>query len=64
MLTLPKERVKNKHEHTLPLTQLALSIIDTVPERVGRDHLFGDRSDVGFTKWGTGKADLDDRLKR
>jgi integrase len=61
-LTLPKERVKNKHEHKLPLTPLALSIIDMVHERVDRDHLFGDRSDLGFTKWSTGKNELDVRL--
>ncbi len=62
VLTLPKERVKNNHEHKLPLMQLALSIIGTVRERVGRDHLFGDSSDAGFTNWSKGKADLDERL--
>lgn len=61
-LTLPKERVKNNHAHKLPLTELALSIIRNVPQVVGRDHLFGDRSGVGFTKWSADKADLDDRL--
>jgi integrase len=61
-LTLPKERVKNKHAHTLPLTETALSIIGTIPERVGRDHLFGDRSKTGFTGWDAAKADLDKRL--
>jgi integrase len=62
VLTLPAERVKNKHKHQLPLMPLALSIINMVPERVGRDHLFGDRSDVGFTHWSARKADLDKRL--
>ncbi len=62
VLTLPKERVKNNHDHKLPLMQLALSIIGTVHERVGRDHLFGDSSDAGFTNWSKGKADLDKRL--
>jgi integrase len=62
VLTLPATRVKNKHEHKLPLLPMALSIIGAVPERVGRDHLFGDRSDVGFTHWSARKADLDGRL--
>jgi integrase len=61
-LTLPKERVKNNHELRLPLTQMARSIIEMVLERVGRDHLFGDRSDMGFTYWTKGKDALDARL--
>jgi len=61
-ITLPKERVKNNHEHVLPLTPLALAIIDSVPEQVGRNHLFGDRSVTGFTLWYAAKHDLDDRL--
>src|SRR5262249_20268222 len=62
-ITLPKERVKNNHEHILPLTPLALAIIDSVPEVVGRKHLFGDRSTTGFTMWYEGKHnDLDHRL--
>lgn len=61
-LTLPKERVKNKHEHTLPLTPLALSIFNSVPERIGPDHVFGNRSDVGFTRWDAAKDDLESRL--
>jgi len=63
-ITLPKERVKNKHEHVLPITPLAMQIIKSVPERAGRDHLFGDRSTTGFTGWGAAKNDLDDRLNK
>ena len=61
-LILPPERVKNNHKHELPLTALALSIIGTVPERVGRDHLFGDRSGKGFTRWSVAKDALDKRV--
>jgi integrase len=60
--TLPAERVKNNHAHTLPLLPLAQAIIAPVTERAGRDHLFGDRSVNGFTGWGAAKNDLDDRL--
>jgi integrase len=59
--SLPSERVKNGRQHTLPLTPLALSIIESVPRRVGRDHLFGIRSDSGLSYWHQ-KAELDQRL--
>jgi integrase len=60
-LRLPPERTKNKRPHVLPLPQMALDIIATVPRMVGRDHLFGERSDLGFTQWGA-KRELDERL--
>ena len=63
LLKLPAARVKNKHAHRLPLMPLALSIIGTVHQRDGRDHLFGERSrTAGFTGWARAKADLDERL--
>jgi integrase len=62
--TLPAERVKNNHAHTLPLLPLAQAIIAAVTERAGRDHLFGERSVSGFTGWGAAKNDLDERLDK
>jgi integrase len=53
--------VKNARQHTLPLTPLAISIIQSVPRRIGRDHLFGTRSDDGLSHWHQ-KAALDQRL--
>jgi integrase len=61
-ITLPAERVKNRHKITLPLTPLALSLIGSIPERVGRNHLFCSRSEVGFTRWDGCKEKLDARL--
>jgi integrase len=58
---IPAERVKNGRQHTLPLTSLAISIIESVPRRVGRDHLFGTRSDGGLSHWHA-KAELDQRV--
>jgi integrase len=58
---IPAERVKNGRQHTLPLTPLAISIIESVPRRVGRGHLFGTRSDGGLSHWHA-KAELDQRL--
>src|SRR5215472_19071887 len=60
--SLPKERAKNKRALLLPLPPLALSIIRSVPERVGRDQLFGERAASGFTHWGEAKQALDVRL--
>jgi integrase len=58
---IPAERVKNGRQHALPLTPFAISIIESVPRRVGRDHLFGTRSDGGLSHWHA-KAELDQRL--
>jgi integrase len=60
--SLPKERAKNKRALLLPLPPLALSIIKSVPERVGRDQLFGERAASGFTHWSEAKQELDARL--
>jgi integrase len=62
LLSLPGERVKNGHAHTLPLTPLALAIIGSVHQRIDRSFLFADRSNVGFTDWSGAKRDLDARL--
>jgi integrase len=60
--TIPGSRTKNHRTHTLPLSALALSIIDSVPQRVGREHLFGNSSVSGFSLWSRGKVHLDERL--
>jgi integrase len=60
--SLPPERTKNSRAHMLPLMPLALKIIQSVPERGARDHLFGSRSSGGFSDWGHARADLDQHL--
>jgi integrase len=49
-VTLPPERTKNGREHVLPLSPLALAIIEKVEKVAGRDFLFGKRA-TGFTAW-------------
>jgi integrase len=49
-ISLPPERCKNGRAHKLTLPPMAMEIIRSVPQRVGRDHLFGDRAN-GFTSW-------------
>ena len=58
--TLPKERSKNRREHTLPITPAMRSILETVPQRVGHEYLFGLKA--GFTNWSLYKRVLDERL--
>jgi integrase len=58
--TLPAERSKNHHAHTIALPLAAIEIINAVP-RTERDHLFGERS-AGFVTWSRGKKALDLRL--
>jgi integrase len=60
--TIPSMRSKNKREHSLPLGSLALDVIRSVPQVVGRDLLFGARTDRGFTSWAEHKRTLDARL--
>jgi integrase len=59
--TIPAARAKNKREHQLPLGTLALDVIRSVPQIVGRDVLFGARA-RGFTGYAEGKRALDARL--
>jgi integrase len=58
--TLPRERAKSGKTHTLPVTPLMQSIIESVPRRDRFDILFGYRH--GFTGWSIGKRVLDKRL--
>jgi integrase len=60
-LSLPKQRVKNGHPHVVPLTPLAVEIIESV-HRTDRDQLFGQRSERGFAHWAKCKLNLDLRL--
>ena len=46
----PGKRTKNGRPHTLTLPKMAMNIIKSVPHRVHREYLFGERS-VGFRSW-------------
>jgi integrase len=58
---LQEQRSKNGRAHELPLMPMALDIIKDVPRLVSRDHLFGARSNDGFTGWDDQKEALDER---
>jgi integrase len=62
IFTIPASRSKNNREHALPLMPAALAIIRSIPQRVSRPQLFGERS-RGFTRWVQDKRGLDGRSK-
>jgi integrase len=58
---LPADRCKNGRAHVLPLTDMARQIIESVPQRLDRDHLFGQRSE-GFATWSHARASFKDGI--
>jgi integrase len=59
-IVLPKDRVKNKREHTIPLSDATKAILGKFRSN-HRTHVFG-VVDTGFTGWGYAKQQLDARL--
>jgi integrase len=60
-IDLPETRTKNGRAHIVPLSVEALTIIEDIPRREGRDLLFG-RGAGGFSGWSKAKAELDGRI--
>jgi integrase len=60
--TIPNSRTKNGRSIKLPLMPEALAIIRHIPRRAGRDQLFGEFAERGFTDWHVSKRELDARL--
>jgi integrase len=61
-ILLPGARTKNKHDHVVPLSDTAKTILDEF--RIdGRTHVFG-RYDTGFGGWNTAKLELDARIAK
>jgi integrase len=59
--TLPAQRSKPGTALTLELPPVAVDIIQSVPQMVGRDYLFGERNS-GYHGWGRAKKRLDARI--
>jgi integrase len=62
LIVLPPERTKTKREHLVPLSAMAIEIIEAQPRREGRDYVFGD-GPHGYKGFSQGKAELDARAK-
>jgi integrase len=61
-ITLPGERTKNGTEHVVPLSDLALSILESQQRILGRPFVFGWDAN-GFTDWSKSKEKLNAVLK-
>ena len=60
-IELPGERTKNREDHLVPLSEAAMTILKSIPRRVGRDLVFG-YGEGGFSGWSACKERLDARL--
>ncbi len=58
-ITLGAERTKNSRPHEFPLSDEAMAILETIPQRDDRDLVFGDGKG-GFSGWSAAKAALDE----
>jgi integrase len=62
-IVLAPERVKNKREHSIPITDPVRAILDSRPRRPGRDFVFGRRWNRPLTGWSVCREALDKRIK-
>jgi integrase len=60
-IELPGGRTKNRLDHIIPLSPLALSILKDRKQRENSDFVFG-RGEGGFSGWSKAKAALDEKL--
>ena len=64
LIVLPKERVKAKRVHVVPLTDSARALLKAQPRR-DQDSVFGQSArGYGFESWSGGKRELDAKLVR
>jgi integrase len=62
VLRLSGERTKNNRAFAVPLSDLAMKIIDDIGERNGRELVFGN-GQSGYSGWSYAKAALDEIVK-
>ena len=61
-ITVPGKRTKNGRDHVIPLSNAAVAILKDIPQRAGRNLVFG-LGQGGFAGWSRSKAELDDLAK-
>jgi len=59
-ITLPGSRTKNKQEHVIPLSDMAMSVLAGIPKRDGREFVFGRTMGAGFSGWSSAKREFDE----
>lgn len=55
---MPSERTKNDHPHSVPLSDMALAILDRVPRYIGSDFVFTTTGRSAVSGWGKPKDRL------
>jgi integrase len=63
LITIPGSRTKNKQDHLIPLSDMAMSLLAGVAVREGNEHVFGRTMGAGFGGWSSAKAELDAVVK-
>jgi len=61
-IELPGPRTKNGLDHIIPLSPMALSILEKRKQRADSDYVFG-RGEGGFSGWSKAKASLDEEIE-
>jgi integrase len=62
-IRLPRERTKNHQEHTVPLSDTAISILSGIKRRDDREYVFGRTREGGFSGWSKSKTEFDQVVK-
>ena len=65
--SIPSERTKNGRAHEVPLSDLAISILEPAVSREGREKrnlIFGEADDSSFSGWSRAKNALDQRIEQ
>ncbi len=62
LITLSGERTKNHRPHEVPLSTMALAVLDAIMERDGRALVFGS-GQGGYSGWSTSKEALDESAR-
>lgn len=62
LLALPSHRTKNSRQHDVPLSAMALAVLEACPKVTGRDYVFGD-GEGGYSGWSRSKIALDEKSK-
>jgi integrase len=62
LIRLPGARTKNGRDHVVPLSDAAMTILETVDPREGRELLFGSGKG-GYSGWSKSKAEMDEKVK-
>lgn len=62
LIRVPPERTKNGREHVVPLSEPAVAILDGIPQRKGRDLVFGSGKG-GYSGWSKSKIEFDKAVK-